>query len=648
MELDRAVRTRRGGWLAAGLAAVLALVAFGAAPADAATTGTATVTVRATTAGGVPIPDAAIRLTAPDGSATPGILADSTGADGTVTFTDVPLGSYRVWGEVDFDASDRDADRALTVAGDTSVSLAVPGVQAITGTVTDAATRAPVAGAYVLAEATHATEDYTNYAGAQTSATGTYALIVLPDSYRVSASTAHASPVYYRNTDRTLATLSVVWDKDRTGIDLAVAADSVVTGKVTGQGKAVRGATVDLPPISESTTSSSGVFTTKVQPGAFTARVSTPASRGFLTTYSGGTVRAPDARPFTTYSGATTRLDVALVASAALTGKVVTASGKPLRNVSVAATNGDRTGSAQAMTDKHGVYVLRGLATGKVHVTFARLDRKIPSATVSVKQGTTTRLTTRVAAWSPFVVVTGKVTGRAVDDQAVELISSSHRVVASATPDRSGRVTFSLVPAGTYHVVVVGTNLSKKVVVTAGKQASFGTIARGTLHKISGVVRSASGAPVVGATVTITDASGTRTDPAETDAHGRFSVVGVVTGTYTVRAKSRSTADGTATVKVLVHRGKDRTGVSVRLPRAATLQGVVRNSHGKVVAGITVKVDGRTTTTDARGRWVLHGVTPGTRTVAFTDRYTGGYHSTSRTVKGTAAKTTTMSTVHVH
>jgi len=642
---ERLASSRRPVAWVLGLVVAVAISVAGAVPAGAATT--STVTIHATTVGGVPIRSMDFNLE-PNGDQTASSLHGVTDVDGDVQLQDVPSGSYRLSGILDLGSRDATVYSSLDVDGDVTVPVTVAGAQAITGTITDAASHQPVAGAVVDATATEYTGEYLNGDTTFTTSTGAYVLIVPPGAYRVSAGKTppYASPVYYRTAGGTLSAVTVAWDKDRTGIDLALAKDSTVTVKVTGHGKAVGGATVALPPVSSGKTGATGVYSTKVQPGSFTARVTTPTSRGYLTTYSGGTVREPDARSFSTKAGAATSLHVALVAAATITGKVVTSSGKPVSHVAVTAANVGRSGSATAQTDAKGRYTLHGLATGKVHLTFKHVDRKISSITVTAKQGSKVTAKTRIATWNPWPPLTGKVTGRGVDGLGVVLLSSTHHVVADAVANGE-KVAFAKVPPGTYRLVVIGTNLSKKVTVKAGKKASFGTISRGTLHTVSGVVRSASGAVVVGASVTITDAYGTRAVSTSTDEHGRFSALGVLTGTYTVSARSRSTADGTGTTTFSVTRGKDRTGVTVRLPRGATLQGVVKSASGKVVAGVVVRADKRSATTDRHGHWVLRGVTPGTRTVTFTDPYTGGYKSTSRSAKAKSGSTTTLKTVHV-
>lgn len=111
--------------------------------------------------------------------------------------------------------------------------------------------------------------------------------------------------------------------------------------------------------------------------------------RGYLTTYSGDTVRLPDAVPVRVRAGEAVRADVRTVAAATLVGRVLDDEGDPVAHAYVHADNLGRFGSADAVTGSDGRFRLTGLATGRVRIevltgSFALLA----TAVVDAKQGT--------------------------------------------------------------------------------------------------------------------------------------------------------------------------------------------------------------------------------------------------------------------
>lgn len=83
-----------------------------------------------------------------------------------------------------------------------------------------------------------------------------------------------------------------------------------------------------------------------------------------FTTYGGNTSREPDAKKYAVAAGSTTTIDVEMVASATVEGKVVDEDGKPVAGASVSAWHLTRDGGERSETDAQGRYVIHGLGSG--------------------------------------------------------------------------------------------------------------------------------------------------------------------------------------------------------------------------------------------------------------------------------------------
>ncbi|ROS31215.1 carboxypeptidase regulatory-like domain-containing protein [Cellulomonas sp. PhB150] len=397
-------------------------------------------------------------------------------------------------------------------------------------------------------------------------------------------------------------------------------------------------------------TDGSGRFTTDgVKPGSYTVVAQTYGTN-YLPTYYGNTVRLPDAKVLTVKSGVTTSASIAVKVGAKITGKVVDSKGRPLKNVQVSASNLSRYGYTYAGTNSKGVYVLTGLPSGKVSVSAGRQSGTTyvtGSTTVTAVQGSARTAKTIKLKAAGSAKITGKVktAGSKVTTQGVSLLNSKKLPVAWAQPTSSGKVTFAGLKAGTYTVAVDGTNLTKKVKVSAGKTKSFGTISRGKLTTVKGVVKSSGKKAAKAVYVYLSDGQGTQAGAAQTDSKGRYKIKGLISGTYYVWASPNGGKDYAVSAKITVKKGKSVTK-NLTLGKGSTLTGYVK--HGsKGVKGVSVSAGGAFTTTNASGKYTLTGVAPGKTTVSVTDPYTGGYHNAAKKVTVKKGKSLKVSTVTV-
>lgn len=212
-------------------------------------------------------------------------------------------------------------------------------------------------------------------------------------------------------------------------------------------------------------------------PGRYLVKADSRGDR-FLTTYSGDTVREPDARAVVLEQGGAKHVGVRTVAAAFLTGKVVDGHGRPVEGLYVRAVNLDRFGTANAVTRAQGEYRLAGLATGRVRLevidtSFTVLAR----TTVDARQGAVVTVRTLRAVgssgaagvdlWSDGagttsvggssgVVVTGVVrhAGHGVQGVQVVIGTAEGAVTARVTTDADGMYEIPDVPAGSWRVYV--------------------------------------------------------------------------------------------------------------------------------------------------------------------------------------------------
>jgi len=434
----------------------------------------------------------------------------------------------------------------------------------------------------------------------------------------------------------------------------AVDSTETISGHVTFGGKPVTGATVEVnewyaqdhvwETVYHGATDSSGAYSIEVQPGSYEVSAQTASPSPYLRTDAGGTVRDPIATVFTVKAGSHHTADISMRAGALATGKVVDSAGKPVKGVTVGAISTNRFGYTGARTDSTGTYTLDGLATGPATLEVSGMGGVATPRTVSLTAGTTTTIPTiRLA---KAATITGHIKAKSPRNQYLTLLDAHHDEVWSGSSDSHGNVQIAGLRAGAYRLVLDATNLSKRVVVKAGKTASFGTITRANRNWLRGTVTTPSGKPAAHSYVQLTDTWGTYATSAMTDSKGRFTVFGVLSGAVRVYASNAAQGYALTSVRTTVTKGKDKTGVRIKLTTGGTLTGVVKNSAGAAVPGVVVGVgpgaDG-SVVTDSHGRWTLRGVIPGKRAVDVYDPYPGGYRDVSRTATAVAGKTVTVS-----
>jgi hypothetical protein len=130
-----------------------------------------------------------------------------------------------------------------------------------------------------------------------------------------------------------------------------------------------------------------------------------------------------------------------------------------------------------------------------------------------------------------------------------------------------------------------------------------------TLYAISGRVTTEGGAGKPGVVVTNGVLSVT------TGADGRYTLLGVANGTYTVVPSLQYFGFNPANRRVVVS-GASVGGIDfVAIPMTYNISGTINDWSGNPVAGVTVSDGTHTTTTNTQGRYVLSGLLPGSVTL---------------------------------
>ncbi len=388
---------------------------------------------------GTPIPGVCAYLynTAGQRTSDPGSCADSAGSfvmpvatPGTyvVGYLDPSGAHVTTWSGGG--TSEASATPVTVSAGtSTNASVAMGEVQAVTGTVTDTTTGAPVAGvcAYLYTTAGQRTSD----PGACTGATGSFVMpVATPGTYVVGyldPSGTHATTWSGGATTEASAIPVTVAAGASTNGSVAMGEVQAVTGTVTDAhtDAAIAGVCAYLYTTAGQRTADPGTCTGAN--GTYTMPVATPGTYviGFLdpsgthvTTWSGGATTEASATPVTVIAGTNTA-DVAMGEVQGIAGVVTSsATGQGLSGVCVYAdyASGPNAGSYSGVgscTGADGSYLLSGLAAGTYAIGYylpGQAQGGSAPPTTYWYDGTGTTTATTEAASTPVAVVAGVTT----------------------------------------------------------------------------------------------------------------------------------------------------------------------------------------------------------------------------------------------
>ena len=398
-----------------------------------------------------------------------------TGANGAYTVSNLPTGSYEVefYGTGSYipqyynaQTSYANANPVAVTAGQvtTGVNAAMLSNGAISGTVTDASTGNPIAGAYVYV---YDSSGYYYQTSATTNSSGVYTTPGLPaGSYTVKFSATGYAPFTYSGT------VSVSIGTTTSGINAALTPDGAISGTVTDAAGQINLASVSVTAydssgsyVTSTSTASDGSYTLEnMVPGTYELEFTPSSGQNYLPQYYHGESTLASADPVTVTSGQTTTgIGAGLATGGQVTGKVTdSATGQPIQYayaellnasggyVSEVSTAADGTFTLTALPT--GTYILYFSASGHVNQYYNNESSLSSADQISVTAGSTTSAIN--AALVPYGAITGTVTdastGHALQYVEVEAYDTSGQAVGSAYTSSSGAYTLSNLPPGTY------------------------------------------------------------------------------------------------------------------------------------------------------------------------------------------------------
>ncbi|MEU1664748.1 MFS transporter [Streptomyces sparsogenes] len=207
--------------------------------------------------------------------------------------------------------------------------------------------------------------------------------------------------------------------------------------------------------------------------------------------------------------------------------------------------------------------------------------------------------------------------GTTVPRAALTLIDVAGRQIGRGATGEDGRYALSTPGAGSYILIAAaGGHQPRAVSVTVGDRPVDLDVVLGGAGRLAGTVRTADGAPVRDATVTLTDVRGEVVATTRSGRDGGYVIAELVAGEYTLA--SSAPAFRPAALPVTVQASRE-TRQDIELAGGAVLRGVVRAGGGRLVE------DARVTLLDAAGNVVDTATTTADGAFRFVDLSAGEY-----------------------
>jgi EmrB/QacA subfamily drug resistance transporter len=226
----------------------------------------------------------------------------------------------------------------------------------------------------------------------------------------------------------------------------------------------------------------------------------------------------------------------------------------------------------------------------------------------------------------PAVGIGGRIRGAggtSLPGAIVTLVELGGRQLGRVTTKDDGSYEVAVPAAGSYVLIVAADgHQPQAATVTVGDEPLFYELALTGTAGLAGVVRSAAtGAPIAGARVVVTDLRGEVVASAETDQNGRFAIQDLVSGTVTVVASADGHRPSAVPVEVS---GQGTTQCDVELSAGGRVRGTVRAGSAKLPLG-----DARVALVNAAGNTVAVTTTGSDGEYTFTDLVEGEYTVTA-------------------
>jgi len=353
-------------------------------------------------------------------------------------------------------------------------------------------------------------------------------------------------------------------------------------------------------------------------------------------------------------------VDAVLSLAGSISGVVTDPAGDPVPDITVVAYDQSGDWESSTTTDSSGGYSIGGLATGDYRIEFRDdegvflaewwdgqpdFDSAMP---VAVTEGSDTGGVDAVLlrAGSVSGVVTDSA-GDPISGVVVYVYDESYYSVGSATTDSAGLYSVGGLASGEYRVEFISYrrvltewfqdqpdfDSATPVVVVEGSNTSGVDAVLTRTGSISGAVTDTLGAPVEGVRVYVRVGSGSWGNL--TDSSGAYSLDGLAPGEYRVEFRDYDgvflsewfddKSDFDSATPVVVTEGSETGGVDAVLSLAGSVSGVVTDSAGDPISGISVTARDasneyvRSATTGPSGAYSIGGLASGEYRLSFYD-----------------------------
>ncbi|WP_129729008.1 carboxypeptidase regulatory-like domain-containing protein, partial [Ectobacillus funiculus] len=556
---------------------------------------------------------------------TTGEFVTSVVSDGSGQFliNGLTPGSYRAVASADGFSTDA-ANFTIEPGNTTTLSFALaPNPATLTGTVTDAQTGTPIAGAGVVMVIQGSG---IIVASTQTDQTGNYVLTgIAPGSYNVVISAANftSQTVSVNLTAGETETVNVALTPNPATITGTVR--DAITGNVlsnaliqifNGQGSFLASMLTDV----------NGQYTISGLP------------EGMLSIQASAPNFASDMKVITLTPGETETVDFALAPNpASLTGSVTDAqTGAPLPGTVVQVfIAGTAVPVKSTLTDPTGLYVINGLNEGEYRVVMSVDNYGSAIFQITLGPGEARVLNAALVA-NPATIqgqVTDMQTGTPIAGAGVvTVIQGSGVIVASTQTDQTGNYVLTGIAPGSYNVVISAANFTSQTVsvnLTAGETETVNVALMPNPATINGTVRDATTGNVLSnALIQVFSSQGNLLASTLTDVNGQYTISGLPEGTLSVQASALNFASDMKVITLtpgetetvdftLASNPASLTGSVTDAQTAAPLSGALVQVF---IAGTNVPV--KSTLTDSNGLYVINGLNEGEyRVVMSVDNY---------------------------
>jgi hypothetical protein len=619
---------------------------------------------------------------------------DNTGA---YTAAGLPSGSYQLrfdpqntpgylpqWYGNKPDQASSTAVAVLSAGTTSGISAALAKGGSLTGKVTDAATGAPLANAYVnLTDAVSGAY----LSGTSTDSSGMYRFSGLSGSYKLAFSAAGYLPQWYSGkADQASALIvSVTAPGQSAGFDAILSKGASIAGTVSDatSGAGLSGVLVSIESVpsrrvSWAYTDSSGAYSVSgLSTGSYKLRFTLD---GYVVKWYGGAADRDGATAVPVSApGAVTGINLALVRGATISGHISDRiTGAAVQGVTVSAVDAvTGTWSRSGYTDAAGAYSITGLASGSYklqavsnsqasYITQWYGNKEQQSAASAVTVGAPGSLSGIDITLEKGSVVSGSVRDRAsgapLANVWVNLASAdSGQQVSSGYSDSLGSYSVSGLPSGNYLVSCSATGYltgwydgtsdqsSATILPLAAPGAVSGiNLALDLAGSISGTVTDrSSGAGIANCFLSVSDRiSGMGVGSAYSDASGAYTITGLPSGSYRLRIEAPGGTgylgawygDSLCADSVSVIAPRGTTGIDPRLDLGGSISGRVTDAEsGLGVSGLRItlgssspgaaSVSYASLATDASGAYTVGGLASGGYVLSFS---AAGYPATTR------------------